>query len=105
MSIWGKSKSAAKFVFVKIPAGADVVRGEGDRHMGVCRATANDHGATFSVLTLLRRQAQTIAEKGFDQHDHLTAIRRPHAGFGQRQRHMVVGAAFAAAYAGKRRIH
>jgi hypothetical protein len=57
------------------------------------------------MFALLRRQAQAIAEKRLDQHDHLTAIGRPHAGFGQRQRDMVVGAAFAATYAGKRRIH
>jgi hypothetical protein len=57
------------------------------------------------MFTLLRRQTQAITKKGLDQHDHLTAIRRPHAGFGQGQRDMVVGAAFAAAYAGKRRIH
>ena len=32
----------AQLVFVKIPTGADVVRGESDRHMGVCRAAANE---------------------------------------------------------------
>jgi hypothetical protein len=50
-------------------------------------------------------RAQAIAQEGFHQHDHLTAIGRPHAGFGQGQGDMVVIAAFAAAYAGKRRIH
>ena len=57
------------------------------------------------MFALLRWQAQAIAEERLDQHDHLTAIRRPHTGFGERQRDMVIGAAFAATYAGKHRIH
>ena len=39
------------------------------------------------------------------KHDHLTTFGCPHPGFAQGQGHMVVIAAFAAAYTGKRCIH
>jgi len=57
------------------------------------------------VFSLQERQAQAIAQKAFHQHDHLAAIVSPHAGFRQGQGDMVVVAAFAATYAGKRRVH
>jgi hypothetical protein len=57
------------------------------------------------MFALLLWQAQAIAQETFHQHDHLTAIGRPHPRFGQGQGHVMVVAAFATAYAGKRRIH
>jgi hypothetical protein len=57
------------------------------------------------VLTLVLGQAQPITQERLHQNDHLTAIRRPHPGFAQGQGDMVVFTAFAAAYAGKRRVH
>jgi hypothetical protein len=61
--------------------------------------------AALSVVALPGWQAQAIAQESLHQHDHLPAIGRPHPGFGQGQGHMVIVAAFATAYAGKRRIH
>ena len=96
---------AAQLVFVKIPAGADVVGGESDRHMGVGHSAADNCRTALRMLALLLRQPKAVGKKRLHQHDHLTAVGRPHSGFGQGQGHMVIGAAFAAAYAGKGRIH
>ena len=57
------------------------------------------------MLALQLRQAQAIAQETFYQNDDITAVRRPHTGLGEGQRHVMVGAAFAATNAGKMGIH
>ncbi len=57
------------------------------------------------MFALLRRYAGAIWQEGFHQHDDLAAVVGPLPGFGQGQRDMVIGAAFAAAYAGEMGVH
>ena len=49
------------------------------------------------MVTLLQRHAGAVHDEGLDQYHHLAGIVRPATRFGQRQWHMVAGAAFAAA--------
>ncbi|MNI76671.1 hypothetical protein D3C73_1329160 [compost metagenome] len=86
-------------------AGSGAVGGKSDGHVNLAGAAAHQRRARFGMLALLRRQAQAITQEGFHQHDHLATVSRPHPGFGQGQGYVVVIAAFATAYTGKRRIH
>ena len=60
---------------------------------------------SLGMLALLQWQTETITEKAFYQHDHIAAVSRPLPGFGESQGYVVVGAALAATYTGKRCIH
>ncbi|MOA55343.1 hypothetical protein D3C78_1791220 [compost metagenome] len=54
-------------------------------------------GASQHMVTLLQRHPGAVHDEGLDQYHHLAGIVRPATRFGQRQWHMVAGAAFAAA--------
>ncbi|MNF90136.1 hypothetical protein D3C84_726900 [compost metagenome] len=96
---------AAQVFFVKITTTADVVGGKGDRHKGLGDAAVNHRRAALGMLALPCRQAEAVGQEGFHQDNHLAAVVRPHPGLVEGQGDVVIGAAFAAPYTGKRCVH